>query len=305
MHGDKAHARRAQADVLGHKVGVVAFGGIGVHRAFGVLEHDVCPIVVRVDDADVTLRKQLRLGRGIRLHGLVKVQMVLRQVREDAHPEADALHTVQHERVRRHLHDRVRAAGVDHPAQELLQLIGVGRGVLGVQHLVADDVRVRADETDLRVQTLLEHMLDERGDGGLAVRAGHTDHGQLTRRVIEKFAADARERKAAVGHEDIRYLDLWLSLAEHDGRAALCGRADEPVSVGLIPADGGEQVAGLRGARVKADIPDVQFRIGGAFAHVQNGQQSLEFHKRTSVVRQYRPSMPESLVTSVTSTTVP
>ena len=90
--------------------------------------------------------------------------------------------------------------------------------MLGVQHLVADDVRVRADETDLRVQALLKHVLDERGDGGLAVRAGHTDHGQLTRRVIEKFAADARERKAAVGHEDIRYLDLWLSLAEHDGR---------------------------------------------------------------------------------------
>ena len=111
---------------------VVAFGGIGVHRAFGVLEHDVRPIVVRVDDAGVTLRKQLRLGRGIRLHGLVKVQMILRQVREDAHPEADALHAVQHERVRRHLHDRVRAAGVDHSAQELLQLIGVGRGVLGV-----------------------------------------------------------------------------------------------------------------------------------------------------------------------------
>ena len=199
----------------------------------------------------------------------------------------------------------MRAAGVDHPAQELLQLIGVGRGVLGVQHLVADDVRVRTDEADLRVQALLEHVLDERGDGGLAVRAGHADHGQLARRVAEIRAADAREREAAVIDEDIRDIHLRLLLAEHDGRAAIRGRADEPVPVGLVPTDGGKQVAGLRRARIKADVPDVQFRIGRAFTHVQNGQQSLEFHKRTSVVRQYRPSMLESLVTSVTSTTVP
>ena len=129
------------------------------------------------------------------------------------------------------------------------------------------------------MQALLEHVLDERGDGGLAVRAGHADHGQLARRVIKKFAADARERKAAVGHEDIRNIHLRLLLAEHDGRAAVGCRTDEPVPVGLIPADGGKQVAGLRGARVKADIPDVQFRICSAFVHVQNGQQSLEFHK--------------------------
>ena len=276
-----------------------------MHRAFGALDHDVRPLVVSIDDADIALREQQRLGLGVGLHGLVEVQMVLRQVREDAHLKSDALHAVQHQRVGRHLHDRVRAAGVGHPAQELLQLIGVGRGVLGVQHLVADDVRIRADEADLRVQALLEHVLDERGDGGLAVRAGHADHGQLARRVIKKFAADARERKAAVGHEDIRNIHLRLLLAEHDGRAALDGCADEPVPIGLIPADGGKQVAGLRGARVKADIPDVQFRIGGAFVHVQNGQQSLEFHKGTSVDRQYRPNMPESVVTSVTSTTVP
>jgi hypothetical protein len=162
----------------------------------------------------------------------------------------------------------VRAAGIGHPAQELLQLIGVGCGVLGVQHLIADDVRIRADEADLRVQALLEHVLDKRGDGGLAVRAGHADHGQLARRVIEKFATDARERKAAVSHEDIRDIDLRPLLAEHDGGAALDGSADESMPVGLIPADGGKQVAGLRGARVKADIPDVQLRIGGACAHV-------------------------------------
>ena len=103
-----------------------------MHRAFGALDHDVRPLVVSIDDADIALREQQRLGLGVGLHGLVEVQMVLRQVREDAHPEADALHAVQHQRVGRHLHDRVRAAGVDHPAQELLQLIGVGRGVLGV-----------------------------------------------------------------------------------------------------------------------------------------------------------------------------
>ena len=85
----------------------------------------------------------------------------------------------------------MRTAGIDHPAQELLQLICVRRGVLGVQHLVTDDVRVRSDQADLRVQALLEHVLDERGDGGLAVGAGHADHGQLTRRVAEEFAADA------------------------------------------------------------------------------------------------------------------
>ena len=55
------------------------------------------PIIVGVDNADVALREQQRLGLGVGLHGLVEVQMILRQVREDAHAETDALHTVQHE----------------------------------------------------------------------------------------------------------------------------------------------------------------------------------------------------------------
>ena len=97
MHGDKAHAGRAQADILGHEVGVVALGRVGVHRAFGALDHDVRPLVIGVDDADIALREQQRLGLGVGLHGLMEVQMILRQVREDAHPEADALHTVQHQ----------------------------------------------------------------------------------------------------------------------------------------------------------------------------------------------------------------
>ena len=77
MHGDEAHTRRAQADVLGHEVGVVALGGVGVHRAFGALDHDVRPLVVGIDDADIALREQQRLGLGVGLHGLVEVQMVL------------------------------------------------------------------------------------------------------------------------------------------------------------------------------------------------------------------------------------
>ena len=151
---------------------------------------------------------------------------------------------------------------------------------------------------DLRVMT----MVFDEVDTGVS--------GRAAQRVAEKLRALSRTKQVlCVTHlpqiAALADTHFRIAKAEHDGRTALGGRADEPVPVGLIPADGGEQVAGLRGARVKADIPDVQFRIGGAFAHVQNGQQSLEFHKRTSVVRQYRPSMPESLVTSVTSTTVP
>ena len=48
-----------------------------MHRALGALEHDVRPIVVGIDDADIALREQQRLGLGVGLHGLVEVQMVL------------------------------------------------------------------------------------------------------------------------------------------------------------------------------------------------------------------------------------
>ena len=72
-------------------------GGVGLHRALGALEHDVRPIIVGVDDAGIALREQQRLGLCIGLHGLMEIQMILRQVREDAHAEADALHAVQHE----------------------------------------------------------------------------------------------------------------------------------------------------------------------------------------------------------------
>ena len=86
------------------------------------------------------------LGRGVALHRAVEVEVVLRQVREHRDPEPARPHTLELERVRADLHDQVRAAGVERPVRERLQVVGLGRRVRQRQPLGADARPERPDD---------------------------------------------------------------------------------------------------------------------------------------------------------------
>lgn len=83
-----------QADILGHEVGGIVLCREGLDGARRVEQHLFTRRIVHIDDALVTDGEQEGLGLPVFLHGLVEIQMVLRQVGKRAGREMDAVHTV-------------------------------------------------------------------------------------------------------------------------------------------------------------------------------------------------------------------
>ena len=189
----------------------------------------------------------------------MEVQMILSQVGERADGEAHAAHAVENQRVRRDFHDAVRAASLGHACKQCLQLVGLGRGALGRDDLVTDHVLIGADEANLMALGF-QNVLDQRGGRGLAVGAGHADHGELARGMVEAVARDVGQCGSGIGNDDRR--DALAGLLAHDcNRALLEGHADIGMAVGGEAAHGDEQVTRLDGARVIAHLADVDIQI--------------------------------------------
>ena len=161
----------------------------GQAGALSVREHLVCNRIVEIYDTLVGNREQLGLGLAVGLHGLMEVQMILSQVGERANGEAHAAHAVEYQRVRRDFHDAVRAASLGHACKQRRGIVGLGRGALGRDDLVADHVLIGADQADLTTLGF-QNVLDQRGGRGLAVGTGHADHGELARGMVEAVARD-------------------------------------------------------------------------------------------------------------------
>ena len=101
--------------------------------------------VVRVHHAVPASGKEHCFCLAVGVHRLVKIEVVLGEVGEDAGLEGNFVRPVQHQRVARYLHHAVRAAGVCHLRKELLQLKGLRRRALGVDYLGSDHVLNCAD----------------------------------------------------------------------------------------------------------------------------------------------------------------
>ncbi len=86
------------------------------------------------------------LGREVRVHVAVEVEVVAGEVREDRDLELEAVDALEGERVRGDLEDGAAAAGVHHLAEERLQVGGLGRRAHGLGDAVAHAVLDRADE---------------------------------------------------------------------------------------------------------------------------------------------------------------
>ena len=154
-----------------------------------------------------------------------------------------------------------------------MQLIGVGRSALGLDHLRADQVLVGADQADL-VPRILQHVLDQIGGRGFAVCAGYAQHDHAVRRVVEPIGRDLRERAAGVLHHYGRRA-FGRFLAHDSCRALLECLRDIFMSIGRIAADGDEQVTRLHGAGIISYLADFGIPCCGAFQHRNIFQQLL------------------------------
>ena len=264
--GRELHAGGRKGDVPGGEIGLRPLGE-GERRAGAAFEHERRPIVVQVDNGPLAHGEQLCLGGGVFAHRLVKIEVVLRQVGKHPHREAYPRHAVQHERMAGHLHHHVRAAGVRHLPEELLQLVALGRGALGVDELRADHVAVGADEAHFGVARDLQQQLQQIGRGRLAVGAGDADDRHLRGRVAEEVAGHQRQRLAAVLHQHIGDIRLRRGFAYGALRAEAGGRGYVLVPVGLKAAYGHERRPRRGPAGVVADVAELQLHVRAHFLH--------------------------------------
>ena len=269
---------RRQGDVLRPQVRVRALR-VEVPPAGGVPQQPLRPGVVGVADAHLAVLEQDGLGVAVGLHGLVEVQVVLGEIGEDAHGEADAVHPLQKQGVGGGLHHHVGAAGGAHPGEQLLELQGLRRGALRGDRLAADHVLVGADEAHLGPRLLLQDGLQQIGGGGLAVGAGDGHHGHVVRRMAVPVGGHHRQGLAGVRHLDIGDGGiLRRPLAHHRRGARRRGPADIGVTVGGKAGHGHEHVPGRRGPGVIADMGDLRLRVRRGGQRRQPCQKILQFH---------------------------
>ena len=256
------HAVRVQLQVGRFEIGLRLAAGERHARALCVREHLLRRSIIQIDNALLADGEQQRLCLAILLHGLVEIEVILRQIGERAYRKRNAVYAVKHQGVRGNLHDHMRAACVSHAGKQCVQLVGFRRGALGFDHFITDEVLVGADQADL-VPCVLKHVLDEVGRGGLAVGAGHTEHDHALCRMTEAVCRNLSQRDTGILHNDCGDA-LRRLLADNGCRALLHRLGDVLVAVGRVAADGYKQVARLYRAGVVTHFLDLDILCGSA-----------------------------------------
>ena len=228
---------------------------IGVYPGCGVLHHDAAVFVVGVRQGEGILGEGVEeefFGADVFGEGLVVVEVVVGDVREDAACEMQPPRALLHDGMRRTLHEAVFAPFVGHLAHHGVQPHGVGRGVGRLDDAFADFVDDRRDQPGLVAQC--PHKVVEQCHGrGLAVGAGDAYEFQFAARVVVESGGHVGQRSRGVGDDDVGYPvgRFGRQLLADDGRGAFCdGVGDEVVPVGLRAAGGEKTVALRHGPRI-------------------------------------------------------
>ena len=252
----------AQQFVAGLAVVGLFIAAIGDQLAGVAFQQGGGVLVVNVHHAHVAALEQLSLPAAVLLKGLVLAgaDVIRRKVGEHAHIVVHARHAVHHQALTGYLHQRGIAAGIQKLPEGLLQLVafrgGVG-GVLVAAHIVD---AVGADHAHLAACGF-QHALDHVGGGGLALGAGHADHGHLAGRVAEEVRAHQSHGIAAAFHLDHGHarqggkVDVVLDDQCADTLCRAVGGKLMAVTLGAHDAH--EQKARCRLAAVVDDIRDL------------------------------------------------
>ena len=252
---------------------------IGQERTSLLLQHELTCRIVQIGHAGLALMEQQRLGIPICFHGLVEIQMILRQIGERTDGKFDAVYAIQHQRMRRYLHDDMGTARIAHLCEQLVQFKRFRRGALGRQNLIANHVLVGADKADC-VTLCLKNGLEQIRRCGLAVGAGDADHGHAVRRMVKIVGCHLCQRAAGRIYADIRHRNAALRhMFEHNCACAQLNRlADVLVTIGLIAGDCHKDVTVLYLTGIIFQLANFHSGVCGLFRNVDALENLFQFH---------------------------
>ena len=282
---DKINAERGLTAVLGQIPAVVVSRALDAKAdrlALEALAHKGAVGVIGVIDhrAGIVFGKQAALGALVvlKVRVLAGADVVLRQVGEGHYLKGNAVHAVMAQGLTADLQHTVVHTGVQHFAEQAVQLQafggGVGGGLVHTGNVHAVGADVGAGQAGLG-----HNGGGQQGGGGLALGAGNANQMQLIRGVAVEICTDDRQRGAGVlgddlhgvGGQDQRALDQKGAAAVPVGAlrigVAVQPRADQT----------DEQRPRPRLAGIVGDSGDV--RIGRAGV-VNAADKVVQFHRK-------------------------
>ena len=129
------------------------------------------------------------------------VQVVACQIGEDAAIEVQAADALLIDGMARYLHEDKGTSSIDHLLEQVVEFLGIGSGEGSVDGAV-DYVVAYGRNQSARISELGEELVEKGGNGGLAIGAGHTDEGQLFRRIAVPGSGKKCTRQIAVFDND-------------------------------------------------------------------------------------------------------
>ena len=223
--------------------------GQGVEAEPG--DHACAGRIVAVHDGDAA-----RLGRGgqqleepalgaaVLVEGAVEVEVILREVGEDADVERERVDARERQRVRADLHRHPANAARTHGGQHRLDLERLRRRLAGGPDLVADDVLDRAENPG-GASADAQQRVDQVRGRRLAVRARDADQRQGAGGMVPVGAGQRGERAARRWDDDLGHGNVGdrLALGHHQRSTAPDGVGHEAPRVLLEAGHGHEDVA--------------------------------------------------------------
>ena len=194
------------------------------------------------------------LGPDVRVEIPVVIEVVVGDVREDSARQLGSGQAVLVQGVRARFHEAVRASGIEHVGEELLQADRVGCGVGRGDHAVHDAVLHGAHQAGLAVEHAGEPV-EEGGHRGFAIGAGDGDDLEALGRVVMEVGGEVTEGSPAAFHLDVDDLVAAIvlrghALADDGGGSRSNGAGDVLVAVHRGAGNGHE-------AAERLDLPAV------------------------------------------------
>ena len=231
------------------------------------------PPAMRVPDVDdrrrpasiqVGLGEEPALGVVVLLERPVEVEVILAQVREDEDGEADPEQALQRGAVGGGLHGGASVSGVEHLAQEALDVDRLGGRPHRGAPLAADPVLDGAEETRAPAGRGKDGEEEKRGRR-LPVRSRDPGDLELARRVAEEGVGRKGHRLAGVRDDELRHRQVELALDDQCGGAVGDGLRCVVVPVRLHPGDADEESPRSHAPCVVGQVGDVDGgRVRGA-----------------------------------------
>ena len=197
--------------------------------------------------------------------------------------EADAVEPTQRRAVRGGLERDAPVAGVEHLAEEPLQVDRLGRRVRRRARDAADDPLDRARRAR-PPPGRLEHGAQQERRRRLPVRPRHPDDLERLRRLAEERVGSDGHRGASVVHEQLRdsRVQLERPLDDEGGGAGSDRALREVVPVGARPGHAEERGARAHAVGVVREVGDLDVPAGAGLARREHARQVVERHGRNS-----------------------